>query len=234
MPMVWRSVRENFRQLGGANALLYLVDRVLRAITGSRARLVRYLLVAQPVPADPVEAMRQSLASKVREVGGDDPVVKYFPRPAAVIARRFADGSVCYVAEVRDRFAGYLWLAFNGYDEDEVRCRYEFAEPALSAWDYDVYVEPDFRLGRTFARLWETANQRLANRGVRWSFSRISAFNAGSLAAHRHMGLQTLFAATFVCLGPLQLTFTGTAPFVHLSFSDKSRPVLRLSPGVRR
>ena len=232
MAILWQSIRENFRQLGALNASLYLADRLLRSISGNRARLVRYLLVAQPVPAQFADSVRPSSASPVREVCSDDPVVKCFPRPPAVIAQRFASGALCYVAEVRGRFAGFLWIAFRGYEEDEVRCRYEFTDPESSAWDYDVYVEPYFRLGRTFARLWDTANRRLAAGGVRWTFSRISAFNASSLAAHRRMGLQILFSATFVCLGPLQIMLAGVPPFVHLGWTDASRPVLRLCPGL--
>ena len=227
---VWRSISDNLHQLGVVNGLLYLLDRALRALSGDRARVIRYLLVAQPVPADQGEGLRPSAASPVREIVSTDPAVQYFPRPPAVIAHRFETGATCYVAEVRGRFAGFLWLAFGGYDEDEVRCRYEFAEPETSVWDYDVYVEPDFRLGRTFGRLWEAANRNLAASGIRWSFSRISAFNAGSLAAHRRMGMRTLFTATFICLGPLQLALVGAAPFVHLGWSAASRPVLRLRP----
>lgn len=231
MPKAWYAIRDSFRQLGGWNASLYLADRLLRAASGNRVRLIRYLLVAQPVPALPMDSVRPSSTSPVHEVGSGHPMVERFPRPSEVIAWRFASGAVCYVAEVRGRFAGFLWLAFGGYDEDEVRCRYEFVDPASSVWDYDVYVEPEFRLGRTFVRLWDTANRRLAAEGVRWSFSRISAFNASSLAAHRRMGIRTLFSATFVCLGPLQLMLAGAAPFVHLGWSRRSRPVLRLHPG---
>lgn len=229
--IVWQLIRDNFRQLGAANTLLYAADRMLRAMTGGRARLIRYLLVAQPVPVEQQGRLRSSAGSRVREVASSDLVAAHFPRPPAVVAQRFATGSVCYVAEIRDRFAGFLWLAFNGYDEDEVRCRYEFTEPETSVWDYDVYVDPQFRLGRTFGRLWDTANRRLSADGVRWSFSRISAFNTESLAAHRRMGMRTLFTATFVCLGPVQLTLAGAAPFVHLGWSEGSRPVIRLHPG---
>lgn len=224
----WYGFRDNVRQLGSWNAALYFLDRLLQAISRGHVRLVRYLLVAQPVPEQALDGIRHSSASPVREVAPDDPVVRHFPRPPEVIGQRFASGAVCHVAEVRGSFAGYLWLAFGGYDEDEVRCRYEFVDPASSAWDYDVYVVPDYRLGRTFARLWDSANRRLAAKGVRWSYSRISAFNPGSVAAHRRLGLQLLFSATFVCMGPIQLMLAGSAPFVHISLSARSRPRLKL------
>jgi len=231
---MWHSLREVFRQLGISNGILYLVHRALHSVSGGRARLVRYYLVAQPVPSVQKNKARPSSVSSVREVMSSDAVVEHFPRPPAVVSQRFASDSVCYVAEVRGRFAGFLWLAFGGYDEDEVRCRYEFHDPAKSVWDYDVYVEPQFRLGRTFVRLWEAANQRLSDDGVQWSFSRISAFNAGSLAAHRRMGMDILFSVNFLCLGPVQLTVAATRPFLHLGWSEKSRPVFSLRQGTGR
>lgn len=226
--MFWAAIRDNVRQLGVVEGLLYAVDRVLRGLSRDRVRLVRYLLVAQPVPPEPASGLRPSTASPVREVGATDPVVRQFPRPPVVIAQRFEKGGRCLVAEVRGGFAGYLWLAFDGYDEDEVRCRYDLAAPASSVWDFDVFVAPEFRMGRTFARLWDAANRELRARGTEWSYSRISTFNPGSMAAHRRMGLRGLFTATFVCLGPFQLALFGTAPFVHMGWSAKSRPVIRL------
>lgn len=225
-----RSLIERFRKLGALNGTLLLADRLLGALSSDHARVIRYYLAAQPVPSVPSDGMRPMANSPVRRIHGEDPIAADFPRPAAVIASRFAAGSRCYVAEVRGQFAGYLWLVFGGYDEDEVRCRYEFAEPRICSWDYDVYVEPAFRLGRTFARLWGAANQDLATEGFRWSFSRISAFNPGSLAAHRRMGMEILFSATFICLGRVQLALIGAAPFLHLSRSSASRPVLTLQP----
>ena len=212
-----RSVIERFRKLGALNGMLLLADRLLGALSGNQARIIRYYLAAQPVPSISPDALRPTVTSSIRQIDGEDPIVADFPRPAR-----------CYVAEVRGQFAGYLWLAFGGYDEDEVRCRYEFAEPGICSWDYDVYVEPAFRLGRTFARLWGAANRDLATEGFRWSFSRISAFNPGSLAAHRRMGMEILFSATFICLGRVQFALIGAAPFLHLSWSSTSRPVLTL------
>jgi hypothetical protein len=93
-----------------------------------------------------------------------------------------------------------------------------------------VYVEPEFRAGRSFACLWEAANAHLAAHGIRWSLSRISAFNPGSLAAHRRLGIRKLRSASFLCLGGKQLALFGRPPFIHLSLNEGSRPLLRLQP----
>lgn len=219
----------NVSQLGWVDGLIYLVARTLSKLSGRRARIVRYYLVAQPVPHD-ARSTRPDIKTTVAFIDADTPLASQFPRSPEVIAHRYSNAARCVAAQSGDRFAGFIWLARGGYDEDMVRCRYEFAQPAESAWDFDVYVEPDFRIGRTFARLWDAANQQLSSEGVKWCFSRIESSNPGSLHAHRRLGIRKLFSVTFVCLGSVQLTFAGAAPYVHASLSSRSRPVLRLAP----
>ena len=226
--MLFKTFAENLQRLGLVNGCLYMVGRALQRVSRDRVSIVRYYLVAQPVSKEPIAGLRSSSSNSVREVFDSDAVIKEFPRPGSIIAERFNAGYRCYVSEVRGHFAGYIWLAFGGYDEDEVRCRYEFSRPEVCAWDFDVYVKPEFRMGRTFLRLWQTANHDLSSKGVSWSCSRISPFNADSMAAHKRMGLRKLFAATFFCLGPLQVSIVGIRPFLHISFSSASRPTLKL------
>lgn len=228
MPLV--QVRKLFAELGTLEASLYLVTRFLEKGSFGRARLIRYHFVAQPVPEKPSSPSRASASSRIRQVTADDPVVRLFPRPPAVIAQRFADGVTCLVAETSGRFAGFIWLKRKAYEEDEIRCRYELVPPERCAWDYDVYVEPEFRIGRTFSRLWDAANAHLSADGVRWSLSRISAFNPGSLAAHRRLGIRRLCSATFLVIGPIQLSVLPRSPFLHVGMSKRCRPVLKLSP----
>lgn len=227
MPL--RRVAANIAELGWLDALFFLAGRALSSLTKNRVRIVRYYLVAQPVPSEAPIA-RPSLKTTVSFVAQEDPLVEQFPRPADVIARRYQCGSRCLSARAGDRFAGFIWLARGGYDEDMVRCRYEFTHPRESAWDFDVYVAPEFRLGRTFSRLWDAANQQLRLDGVNWSFSRIESSNHGSLLAHARLGTRKLFSVTFFCIGPLQLTLTSVAPYIHLSTSVRSYPTVRISP----
>jgi hypothetical protein len=220
-----------YRELGMVEGTLYLATNVLRRVSAGRAYIIRYHLVAQPVPQGSSTLVNASAKSVIRHVTKDDPIVATFPRPPAVIAKRFADGATCLVAEVGGRFAGFLWLAHKAYEEDEVRCRYELVPAEQCAWDYDVYVEPDFRIGRTFSRLWTAANTHLAEQGVRWSLSRISAFNPTSLAAHKRLGIRRIDSATFIVLGRWQISLLGQPPFLHVSGSSR-RPILQLRPPV--
>lgn len=223
-------LRHSIAELGLANGLWYAAAHALSRLTRGRARIIRYYLVAQPVGEAPPEKERPGAALVIRPVPEHDPAVAAFPRPPEVIARRYADGALCFGAYMREEFAGFLWLMENAYEEDEVRCRYELASPDTCVWDFDVYVEPRYRIGRTFSRLWDAANRHMLDTGKRWSVSRISAFNPASLASHKRLGLRDITTATFVVIGKWQLSLLGQPPYLHLSASAPSRPTLRLAP----
>lgn len=230
--IVPRTINENIQQLGWIDGVLFMLARLLNIISRGRIRLVRYYLVAQPIrPESPDAPPRApSAESTIQFCDRDAPEVQQFPRPAHVIAQRFAKGHRCLRSTHRSRFSGYIWLARDYYDEDEVRCRYRLADPASSVWDYDVYVAPEFRIGRTFARLWQHASRTLAQEGVKWSFSRISAFNAESLRAHARLGATPVSSVTFIQIGPVQLTITGHFPYIHIGFTASALPELTLLP----
>jgi hypothetical protein len=214
--------------LGPWDAGLYLLSRVVDKLSGGRARLVKYHFVAQPIGSPSRQPMRPDTATEIRRVEATDPLRQAFPRPAAILDRRYAAGGTCTAALLRGEFAGFIWIQRACYDEDEVRCRYVLQAPQASVWDYDVYVEPRFRAGRTMARLWTHVDQELAATGVRWSFSRISAFNAASLASHARLGAVRCGSAVFFCWGRLQLAIMPSRPCVHLSSNDRTVPELRL------
>ena len=213
--MLHQQIRTNVSQLGWASAATYLLARLVARVSRGRVRLLCYRLVAQRVPASAAAHCRPGQSNRVRTVDATDPVVAQFPRPPEVTARRFA---------------GFIWLARSHYEEDEVRCRYVLAQPDDCAWDYDVYVDPSLRMGRTFARLWDAANAHLAERSIRWTLSRISAFNPGSLAAHGRLDIHHIGTALFLTFNRLQLSLFSQSPFIHLSVRAGSRPTLRLHP----
>lgn len=222
------------RQLAGtfgiATAAWYAASRVLDAATNGRVRIVKYRFVAQPVPDSPAASPERGKGGvELRWLRADDPLVAQMPRPPAVIARRFSDGARCLAAVKSERLIGFLWYQENGYLEDEVRCRYRF-NAATTVWDFDVYIDPEFRLGRLFSRLWSTAHRELRARGYCWTISRISAFNAASLSAHARMGARTIGSATFIAIGPLQVSFATVAPRFYLSWRADRYPLFVLMP----
>jgi hypothetical protein len=214
--------------LGWSDGLLYGMSRVLERVTNSRCRMVKYHFVAQPVPERPLlSAAPRGTTVLVDRVELDDPIVQRFPRPADVIVRRFEAGAVCFVARTAACDpAGFIWIKLNDYMEDEVRCLY--ALDRRSAWDFDVWVAPEHRLTRTFARLWDAANRFLREQGYSWSLSRISAFNPASMAAHRRLGVQRLHSAVFLSAGPLQLALLSCRPYVHFALTRSQYPVVSL------
>jgi GNAT superfamily N-acetyltransferase len=225
-----RSLNAMVRRLGLSSGLLWAASRTVSIASTDRFRILRYCFVAQPVPDFPLAPENRASAIHIRRVEAGDPLVAQFPRPSDVIADRFRMGAVCLAAETHDRFVGFLWIKESQYPEDEVRCHYVLEPSTGAVWDFDVYIDPAFRFGRTFARLWDTANTWLRERGYRWTLSRISAFNPDSLAAHRRLGIREVGAATFVRVDRIQIAFLDRAPFVHVGWRDDQAPTLRLRP----
>lgn len=222
---VLAAIKRTFHELGSLDAVLYYLSEIMLRTSGRHARIVRYCLVAQPVPERPLLS-RPDPNTVIRQITSGDPLISTFPRATKIIELRLARGDICLAATLNGQFAGFLWIAFKAYDEDEVRCRYDLAGDKIS-WDYDVHVEPQFRLGRTFLRLWDAANEFLRGKGIRWSISRISAFNPASLNSHARMGTRLLGKASFITLGPLQISLVGDGK-THFSLHAASRPELTL------
>jgi len=228
MIRILRFLRESVKSLGTANGLLATLARSLDWVSGGRCRLFKYYFVAQPVPAHAKPGPGRTSKTRIYRVFAGDGIIEQFPRPPQNIAKRFADGAICYVAAQANRFVGFIWIKQDTYDEDEVKCHYVLQPAARLAWDFDAYVAPEFRMSRAFAQLWEAANEHLRERGYQWTISRISAFNANSLAAHKRLGIVHLHTGLFVVLGPLQFSGFTCAPYVHIAFGPSSTPDLIL------
>lgn len=216
-----------FRQLGLSDGCWYALARTAARLSAGRWALYKYRFVAQPVSPQSRCGNRGRSIEVLTTGPGIDP--SQFRRRADVLAQRFAQGAHCLAAYVAGRLAGYLWYCIGPYNEDEVRARYVPASRD-AAWDFDVQVFSEHQCGFTFARLWDEANQRLHAAGVRWSMSRISAFNPGSRAAHARLGAVAIGSAVFLRCGRWQWMAATLSPFLHWSRSDASVPQLRLAP----
>lgn len=229
---MFRQFKQVLRDFGWLDSALYAVDRLLRKITGKWARIERFVIVAQQLADKPLLPPGRGRKIDVTEVHAEHAITRSFPRAPAVIRQRYGQGAVCFAATRDEKFVGFIWLVTGAYDEDVVRARYLLPPSGNTAWDFDVYVSPDERLGFTFPRLWDSAYEYLRGKGIRWSLSRISAFNPASLAAHRRLGARSIGTATFLRLGRLQLMLSTFPPYLNLSLG-KSVPVLRLpDPGA--
>lgn len=227
--------------LGWRDGCLYALSRVLHSLSGTWVRLIKYRFVVQPID---VKTVANQVDSKPRatgtfalgEVGPDSRLFAQIERPPAVIARRFAQGAHCLAATAGEsQLAGFLWYVVGPYDEDEVRARFVPGPEGRAAWDFDVSILPKYRMGRLFNYLWRRAFSDLAARGVEHSISRISAFNAASIASHERLGAQMIGSASFLCVGRVQLMWSSCRPRIHLSWRDEQRPLIRIeAPNAAR
>lgn len=222
-----KQLQQTVRQIGWINSGWYALSRMLYAVSGRRIKLFRYYLVAQPVTTVSFSKGRGA-AIVVREIMEGELDAQQFDRPAAVIAERYRRGGRCLAAFKNDVLLGYLWFTLDDYEEDEVRA--VFSPDDSAAWDFDVQVFPQHQFTMAFPRLWDSANLVFDGLGVRWSCSRISAFNAASGAAHRRMGAERIATAVFLVCGKWQLTLATQLPFVQLSGSAAGAPRFRLAP----
>lgn len=215
------------RELGFVGAFCYVVHR-LGAKSGGVIALHRYLFVTQPVAGVPLLPARRGRSITVQQLDPQDPQLLNLPLDRTVLAYRAGQGAVCFGAFKEGEIIGCLWLCFEGYEEDEVRCRY-LPQPAdQTSWDFDVYLKPGHRSGLGFARLWDEANAFLRRHGIAYSWSRISAFNPGSLASHARLGAEIRGNATFLRLGPCQFMRASLPPRWHFSCRRSRRPFIEL------
>lgn len=222
--IIFKRINQLFSMIGYLNTGLFILNRFLTSLFGQNICIYKYYLIAQPVNSKSLLPPNKGKKIAIRLINKQDPVIKLFPRPLSIIEDRFEKGAICLVAFKDEKFVGFIWLIFKPYQEDEVRARFIPLPSESTAWDFDVYVEPDYRLGFTFLRLWDEANQMLIKKGFRWSCSRISAFNSNSLKSHAGFGTITLGQAIFFRIGSWQITFSSLHPYIHLSFHFNSFP----------
>lgn len=212
-------------ELGVFNALLYGIDRAL-AYRGWNIRIFRYRLVAQPVQGHSSLPNGRGRSIIVREIAAGDSVLEQTILAPAVLNHRFRQGALCLGAFREGTLVGYLWLRLGPFLEDEVRCHFVPLPEGQAAWDFDIFIRPEFRSSIVFAKLWDAAMVFLHSRGVKWSMSRISAFNPISLTSHRRLGATCTGTAIFLRLGQWQVLIATRKPFFHVSLGPANIPRL--------
>jgi hypothetical protein len=145
------------------------------------------------------------------------------------MARRLAGGALCFVALRENRIIGHLWVTRSAYREPVHRAEFAPRPPDRTAWDFDMWIDPAERLGLAFARLWDRCNSYLREQGVTWTCSRVSAFNPESLQAHARLGMRVMHSLLYFGAGQVELLIADVAPFVALSFSPRTFPVIEVT-----
>ena len=227
---MFETLRRTRQQLGASNAILYWMSRLLHQVSRGHVRLVKYLLVAQPVCAEAGAPTRRGQSIVVAEATERAIHETDFGRPAHVISQRLAAGARCLLATKNDTLVGFQWFTTRDYPEDEVRCVFEVRPQDHCAWDFDIFVHPEYRTQPVFLRLWDQCNALLRAEGITLSLSRINAFNTESLRAHGRLGATPIAAATFLLAGKWQFARLPTSPWLHMSKVAAPRlPISRLA-----
>lgn len=213
------------RELGVPTTVLYLVDRMLRRIN-SKCGLCYYLFLSQSLADQPRLPPTRGKAFVFRLLLTPEPVLSGLGRPPAVIRERFAHGAQCLVATKNEALIGCIWFVLGAYVEDEVNVEYLLPQDGSCVWDFDVFVAESERMGFLFAKQWDVFDALLKPQGIRFTVSRINAFNQRSIASHRSLGAQDCGRALFLRLGRLQWMLSSQRPFIAFG----GRPKLQISP----
>jgi hypothetical protein len=218
-----------FREFGLFAGSLYAIDRVLRRLSPHLGLFV-YELMVQPITGKPLLPANFARNLRFGEIARGDPEIELMPAREDIKESRFEQGARCLGVYRKDKLIGYIWFCFDRYDEDEVRCTYELAVPGESVFDFDLYVLPEHRMGIGFMAIWHGANEYLRNRGVHYTFSRLTRFNVASRRSHAHLGWRCVGRALFLKAWRVELMLSTIAPFVSLTWTLRQRARMRLAP----
>ncbi len=220
------SLKRLTREIGWFDAFLYSIRRLLGFLSPG-IKLYHYQFVAQPISDKQIFPARGS-AFTIRRIDKMEYQAEWFPRPIAVIHQRYLQGAHCIVAFHGENAIGCLWYIIGPYLEDEVRSQFITQPESSTAWDFDVYIHPKYRLGRTFLYLWSAAWKQLEEKGIRWTMSRIDRFNPGSLRSHEKLGARKIGSAIYIVFLDKQLTLSNIPPYMHFSRNKGSIPRLHM------
>lgn len=216
-------------EFGFAAGSLYLLDRALRRISPELGVFV-YEMMVQPITDRPLLPPGLSKNLTFREIPRDDPEIALMPARADIKESRFEQGAMCLGAYQRGILIGYIWLASGEYQEDEIRCTYVLPKDYPAVFDFDLYVMPEKRMGIGFMGVWHGANRHLWDRGIRYTFSRLTRFNTASRRSHARLGWKRVGHAVFLKLWRLQLMASTLRPYLHVGVGRRSAPRLALNP----
>lgn len=226
---MFQKLASPFRTFGIVAGTAYALDRVMGRISPSLSLAVHDWMV-QPITSKPLLPKRLASAYTTRFIEDDEALVSAMPIRPEILASRRAQGTRCLGTFRKGNLVGYLWLAFDQYEEDEARCIFALQPAEQSVFDFDFYVLPEYRGGLAFAAIWHGASQLLYARAVRYSYSRLDYFNRASAKAHDHLGWRRVGRALILKLWGVELILATKSPRVFLSLKSDSRATYVLTP----
>jgi len=206
------SLMQVARELGAVATIMLGMHRVVSRL-GQRSGVFFYRLYRIELQ----QHLRSRPGSSMQGIwmNSFDSRLLALPRSESKLHARFEQGASCLAMFREGALVGCVWFATSGYMEDEVDCR--FRVPPNAVWDFDVFIMPQFRGGMSFHRLWCEFSQKLDSKGYDVAYSRISAFNPGSISSHERLGAQCIGKVVFFRLWRLQVAFSNISPFFYPS-----------------
>jgi GNAT superfamily N-acetyltransferase len=212
-------------RFGLADTLIIACSKALRLVSRSTIDIGRYYLFAQPLEMKTPRRRSAGAQSAVRAVTADDKLLAAFPRPAAEVAERFANGAQCFAYEGDGKVLGFAWFQSGSFGDTEVRAAFRPQPEPSTVWDFDVYVDPAKRGGLVFFRLWEGAGQALLARGVTHSVSRVWTHNEDSVRSHMSLGAYPVGSIVQLRIGAVFVSLADRKPRVSIVFGSGEAPV---------
>lgn len=206
--------RSDIRQMGLTGWLFYAVDRALHRVSNGRVGVLALRFYVQPLPKERLVAVRDSDPVQVAPVSPASLGLAAFGRPVDAIRERIEAGSTCIAALREGELLGFMWLQQGTLEERLVRCHMRVEPSSRVVWDYDFFIQPRYRLGRLFGRLWDAATAMLRERGVEATVSWIRIENRASEQAHARLGAKRIGWAVFLSAFGRQTMITSFAPYL--------------------
>lgn len=213
------SLGSDIRQMGLAGWLFYAMDRALNRVSNGRIRILSLRFYVQPLPKERLVPVRENDPVRVGPISPSALDLAAFGRPIDAIQERFDAGSTCIAARREDELLGFMWLQKGTLKERLVRCHMRVEPSARVVWDYDFFIQPRYRVGRLFGRLWDAASASLRDQGVEATVSWIRLENRASEQAHSRLGARRIGWAVFLELFGCQAMASSFPPY--LSYSGK-------------
>jgi hypothetical protein len=225
----WAELRTRLAQDGSAVFALRAAAWIAARATRGRVRVLPYHFYAQPVPPR-AQPAREGSVTVERAMPRTTSSVRFRGRRQSSPRASNSGARNAWSPARGERFVGFLWLKPQEYVEDEVRCIYTLQPPDRTAWDFDVYVDPQFRLSKAFVRLWDTAHATLRREGRTWTMSRIVVFNRESIRAHARLGAVRVCSALFLAGRRWQVSFFTVRPYLHAGGREACPALLLTAP----
>jgi hypothetical protein len=225
------SLKSTYRELGLLSGSVYLIDQAMQRLWPNSG-ICFYDWVVQPVTKD--RLLPESRAARYRHqiVKGNDPLVEQMPILPEIVSKRIDQEAECVALFKGENLVAFIWLAYGSYIEDEVRIDFHLQPEEESAFDFNLYIFPKYRLGYAFAAIWDIANDYLYQRGIRYSYSRITHLKRNSFSSHSKLGAKKIGASLTLKLGKLELSVIQRPFRLFLSLRDTKRLQVMMKPEI--